>query len=109
MSSSWWFVLLCVRAKLQIVVGLPSEGTPGRLILANELGLQVGFHLYILVSYNMESLSELVWYVWLACQVVFTSQAHTLGWSGPTVRSTGLLTNQTHLSGTTETLVRGDP
>jgi hypothetical protein len=62
---------------------------------------------YILVGYNVESLSELV------CLVLYSTLSscpwdHMSGRVGPMDRSAGLLVGRARLSGTAETLVGGD-
>jgi hypothetical protein len=89
------------------MVIVPLSGAPGRLILAGMPWVTSQFP-SILVSYNMESLFELV------CLVLYSKLssypwAHTLGRAGPTDRSAGLLVGRARLSGTVETLAGGDP
>jgi hypothetical protein len=86
---------------------VPLRGTPGRLILAGVHWVTSRFP-SILLSYNMESLSE------LDCLVLYTKLsscpwAHMSGRAGPTNRSAGLLVGRARLPGTAETLVGGDP
>jgi hypothetical protein len=89
------------------VGNVPLRGAPGRLILAGMPWVTSQFP-SILLGYNMESLSE------LDCLVLYTKLssypwAHISGRVGSTDRSAGLLVGRARLSGTTETLVGGDP
>jgi hypothetical protein len=61
----------------------------------------------ILVGYNRESLSELVYLV-LYSKLSSCPRAHMSGRAGPTDRSAGLLVGRACLSGTAKTLVGGD-
>jgi hypothetical protein len=86
---------------------VPLRGTLGRLILAGTPWVTSGFP-SILVDYNMEILSK------PDCLVLYTKLsscpwAHMLVRGGPTDSSTGLLVGRACLSGTTKTLVGGDP
>jgi hypothetical protein len=100
-------VVLCERSAPEEGVDVPLRGTPSHLILAGVPWVISRFP-YILVGYNRESLSELVCLV-LYSKLSSCPWAHMSGRAGPTNRSAGLLVGRTRLSGTTETVVGGDP
>jgi hypothetical protein len=82
---------------------VPLRGTPGHLILAGMPWVTSRFP-SILISYNIESLSE------LNCLVLYTKLsscpwAHMSGRVGSTDRSASLLEGRARLSGTAETLI----
>jgi hypothetical protein len=64
--------------------------------------------IYPIVGYNMEGLSELDWLV-LYTKLSSCLWAHMSGRAGSTNRSADLLVGQARLTGTTETMVGGDP
>jgi hypothetical protein len=85
----------------------PRRGHP-RLPYIGRQPWATGHFPSILVGYNRERLSELVCLV-LYSKLSSCPWAHMSGRAGPTDRSAGLLAGQAYLSGTTETLVGGDP
>jgi hypothetical protein len=83
------------------------RGVPGRLILAGVHWVTSGLP-YILLGYNMETLSELD-YLILYTKLSSCLWAHLSGRAGSTDRSAGLLVGWARLLEMTETLVGGDP
>jgi hypothetical protein len=89
------------------VVIMPLRGAAGHLILDGVPWVTSWFP-SILLDHNMESLSELDCFV-LYSKLSSCPWAHMSGRGGPTDRSVSLLLGRVHLTGTSGTLVGGDP